>query len=338
MLRRQPLRFLLVDDPGAGKTIMTGLLIKELMIRGDLERCLIVAPGNLVEQWQDELLTKFGLRFSILAREHPETSSAGNPFEEQPLLIARLDMLSRNEDLQARLAASPDHDLIVVDEAHKMSASYIGGEVKYTKRYHLGEALGEQACHFLLLSATPHNGKQDDFELFMTLLDGDRFEGRSSSSNGTDAGNLMRRLVKEELLRFDGKPLFPERRAYTVKYDLTEGESALYDEVTTYVSEEMNRAERFAAEDERRCVNVGFALQILQRRLASSPEAIYRSLQRRRERIENFVEEESIAQTEDRSSSSFPCLGAYVNGLPHSLFQTVSEGSYENTPSTQSGE
>jgi hypothetical protein len=118
MLRRQPLRFLLADDPGAGKTIMTGLLVKELMIRGDLERCLIVAPGNLVEQWQDELSTKFGLSFAILSREQMETSVSGNPFEDQPLLIARLDMLSRNEELQARLASSPDHDLIVVDEAH----------------------------------------------------------------------------------------------------------------------------------------------------------------------------------------------------------------------------
>jgi SNF2 family DNA or RNA helicase len=145
MLRRQPLRFLLADDSGAGKTIMTGLLIKELVIRGDLERCLIVAPGNLVEQWQDELSTKFGLSFAILSRDQLGTSGTGNPFEDQPLLIARLDMLSRNEELQARLVASQDHDLIVVDEAHKMSASYTGGEVKYTKRYHLGEALGEHA-------------------------------------------------------------------------------------------------------------------------------------------------------------------------------------------------
>jgi superfamily II DNA or RNA helicase len=305
MLRRQPLRFLLADDPGAGKTIMTGLLIKELIIRGDLERCLVVAPGNLVEQWQDELFTKFGLSFAILSREEMDTSGTGNPFEDHPLLIARLDMLSRNEELRARLAASQDHDLIVVDEAHKMSATYTGGEVKYTKRYRLGEMLGEHARHFLLLSATPHNGKQDDFELFMALLDGDRFEGRRrASANGTDAGDLMRRLVKEELLRFDRKPLFPERRAYTVKYSLTEGEAALYDEVTTYVSEEMNRAERFAAEDDRRRVNVGFALQILQRRLASSPEAIYRSLQRRRERLETRLAEESHAQMEETAAIS----------------------------------
>ncbi len=315
MLRRQPLRFLLADDPGAGKTIMTGLLIKELMIRGDLERCLVVAPGNLVEQWQDELSSKFGLAFSILSRDQVDSSRTGNPFEENPLLIARLDMLSRNEELQARLAASPDHDLIVVDEAHKMSATYTGGEVKYTKRYRLGEALGEQARHFLLLSATPHNGKQDDFELFMALLDGDRFEGRlRGQAGGTDAGDLMRRLVKEELLRFDGKPLFPERRAYTMGYALSEQESALYDEVTTYVREEMNRAERFAAEDDRRRINVGFALQILQCRLASSPEAIYRSLQRRRERLEKRLADESLARWEE--TAAIPAGGALARLTP----------------------
>jgi superfamily II DNA or RNA helicase len=328
MLRRQPLRFLLADDPGAGKTIMTGLLIKELAIRGDLERCLIVAPGNLVEQWQDELSTKFGLSFAILSRDQLETSGTGNPFEDQPLLIARLDMLSRNEELQARLAASQDHDLIVVDEAHKMSASYTGGEVKYTKRYHLGEALGEHARHFLLLTATPHNGKQDDFELFMALLDGDRFEGRPrASANGTDAGDLMRRLVKEELLRFDGKPLFPERRAYTVRYALSEGEAALYDEVTDYVRDEMNRAERFAAEDDRRRVNVGFALQILQRRLASSPEAIYRSLQRRRERLEKRLAEESLAQTEETAAIS---VGGALPRLTPEFFEDL-----EDAPETE---
>ena len=297
MLSRQPLRFLLADDPGAGKTIMTGLLIKELMVRGDLERCLIVTPGNLVEQWQDELSQKFGLLFTILARDHVETSM-GNLFEEHPLMIARLDMLSRNEELKEKLADAPEYDMIVVDEAHKMSATYIGGKAEYTKRYHLGEALRDHCRHFLLLSATPHSGKQDDFELFMALLDEDRFEGKprgdAHRSNTTD---LMRRLVKEELYTFDGRHLFPERHAYTVNYELSPHEDALYEEVTDYVRDEMNRAERFAVEagDDRRRVNVGFALQILQRRLASSPEAIYRSLIRRRERLEARLADERLS-------------------------------------------
>ncbi len=132
MLDRQPLRFLLADDPGAGKTVMAGLLIKELLIRGSLERCLIVAPGSLVEQWQDELKEKFDLAFDIVSREHVETSVSGNPFAERPRLIARLDMLARNDELQAKLKAAPEWDLIVCDEAHRMSASFFGQEVKYT--------------------------------------------------------------------------------------------------------------------------------------------------------------------------------------------------------------
>lgn len=302
MLPRQPLRFLLADDPGAGKTIMTGLLMKELLVRGDLERCLVVAPGNLVEQWQDELASKFGLSFAILTSERAlaGASRSGNPFEDEPLLIARLDALSRNEDLAARLVGASPYDLVVVDEAHKMSASYTGGEVRYTKRYQLGEVLRERARHFLLLSATPHSGKREDFELFMALLDEDRFEGRArggTSAQRSDSGDLMRRLVKEELYTFDGRPLFPERRAYTVNYDLTPEEAALYEEVTDYVREEMNRAERFVegegGDDRSRVLNVGFALQILQRRLASSPEAIYSSLTRRRMRLEARLADES---------------------------------------------
>lgn len=236
MLPRQPLRFLLADDPGAGKTIMAGLLIKELLIRGDLERCLIVVPGNLAEQWQDELWEKFGLSFDILTRDRIEATRTGNPFTDQGRMIARLDMLSRNEDLQQRLKAAKEWDLIVCDEAHRMSASYYGNEIKYTKRYQLGQLLGGCCRHLLLMTATPHNGKEADFQLFMALLDGDRFEGRFRDGvHQTDSADLMRRLTKEELLKFDATPLFPERRAYTVKYELSPAEAALYNEVTTYV-------------------------------------------------------------------------------------------------------
>ena len=177
MLPRQPLRFLLADDPGAGKTIMAGLLIRELMARGDLERALIIAPGGLVEQWQDERGKKFGLEFDILTRDMIEFSRSGNPFEDRELLIARLDMLARNDELQKKLRQSSEWDLIVCDEAHRMSATWFGGEVKFTKRYRIGQQLGELCRHFLLMTATPHNGKEEDFQLFMALLDGDRFEG-----------------------------------------------------------------------------------------------------------------------------------------------------------------
>ncbi|WP_249041970.1 DEAD/DEAH box helicase, partial [Oceanicella actignis] len=287
MLPRQPLRFLLADDPGAGKTIMAGLLIKELIARSDLERCLIVAPGSLVEQWQDELGEKFGLEFDILSRDMIATSRSGNPFNDRRRLIARLDMLARDDDLQQKLSSATEWDLIIVDEAHRMSATYFGNEVKYTKRYQLGQKLGGICRHFLLMTATPHNGKERDFQLFMALLDGDRFEGRfRDGMHVADVEDMMRRLTKEELLRFDGRPLFPERRAYTVKYELSPQEAALYAAVTDYVRNEMNRVQRFAEADGRRRNMVGFALQILQRRLASSPAAIYQSLKRRRERLE----------------------------------------------------
>src|SRR6266702_4186767 len=176
MLPRQPLRFLLADDPGAGKTIMAGLLMKELIARGDLQRCLVVCPGSLAEQWQDELYHRFNLNFDILTNDKLEAARTGNWFLETNLAIARLDKLSRNEDVQEKLQA-PDcrWDLIVCDEAHKMSATVFGGETKYTKRYRLGQLLSTLTRHFLLLTATPHNGKEEDFQLFMALLDGDRF-------------------------------------------------------------------------------------------------------------------------------------------------------------------
>lgn len=293
MLSRLPLRYILADDPGAGKTIMTGLLLKELMVRGDLKRCLIVSPGSLSEQWQDELYSKFHLKFEILTNDRFESAVSGNIFAETNLCIARLDKLSRNEALQEKLRAT-EWDLIVVDEAHKMSASVWGGEVKYTKRFMLGRLLSEITRHFLLLTATPHNGKEEDFHLFMSLIDQDRFEGAArSSSQAIDVSDVMRRLVKEDLLKFDGTPLFPERRAYTVNYDLSPREARLYHAVTEYVQEEFNRADQLTSDHRS---TVGFALTILQRRLASSPEAIYQSLRRRRERLEHRLNEERLGR------------------------------------------
>jgi superfamily II DNA or RNA helicase len=292
LLPRQPLRFLLADDPGSGKTIMAGLLIKELLVRGDLQRCLVVCPGSLAEQWQDELDRRFHLPFEIMTNDGLEAARTGNWFLENPLAICRLDKLSRNEDVQEKLR-QVDYDLIVCDEAHKMSATFFGSEVKYTKRYRLGQVLSGQTRHFLLMTATPHNGKEEDFQLFMALLDGDRFEGKFRDGvHVADTSDMMRRLVKEHLLKFDGTPLFPERMAYTVTYKLSDAEADLYKQVTDYVREEFNRAE--ALDNEGRKGTVGFALTILQRRLASSPEAICQSLRRRRERLEKRLREEQL--------------------------------------------
>jgi SNF2 family DNA or RNA helicase len=292
MLNRQPLRFLLADDPGAGKTIMAGLLIKELIIRGDVARCLIVTPGSLAEQWQDELDQKFNLQFDILTNEGLQAARTGNWFQEHSLCICRLDKLSRNEDIQDKLV-SMDWDLVVVDEAHKMSAAYFGSEIKYTKRFKLGRKLSEHTRQLLLLTATPHNGKEQDFHLFLSLIDGDRFEGKQrDATHTTDAGDIMRRMVKEQLVTMEGKPLFPDRFAYTVPYNLSQEEAVLYKNVTEYVCEQFNRADNL--DSEKRRGTVGFALTILQRRLASSPEAIFQSLRRRRERLEDRLSEEKL--------------------------------------------
>src|SRR6202022_3910111 len=168
--------------------------------------------------------------------------------------------------------------------------TYFGGEVKFTKRYRLGQLLSGLTRHFLLMTATPHNGKEEDFHLFMALLDGDRFEGRFRDGvHAADVSDLMRRMVKETLLKFDGTPLFPERIAHSVPYKLSEAEARLYKAVTEYVREEFNRAE--SLENDKRAGTIGFALTILQRRLASSPEAIYQSLHRRRDRLESRLRE-----------------------------------------------
>jgi superfamily II DNA or RNA helicase len=312
LAKEQPLRFLLADDPGAGKTIMAGLYIKELVLRGDLSRCLIVVPGGLVEQWQDELLEKFGLRFEILTRDMIATTPVSeNPFREHPRLIARMDQLSRNDDLLVHLERT-DWDVVVVDEAHRMAAHYYGNEMKATRRYELGQLLGRVARHYLLMTATPHAGKEEDFQLFLALLDPDRFEGKFRKGvHDLDTQGIMCRRLKEELLTFEGKPLFPERRAYTLPYELSTGERDLYDAVTGYVRHEMNRVDQLKQVGEgQRGNTVGFALTVLQRRLASSPEAILRSLERRRDRLAVRLRElqarpTALAAQDDKLADAF---------------------------------
>lgn len=282
MLPKVPLRYVLADDPGAGKTIMTGLLMKEYLARSVMENALIVAPGSLCQQWKEELKEKFDLDFDILDSKNPASDGDNNPFRAHPYMIAALDKLARNDDL-LELLKKTEWDLIVCDEAHKMSATYFGNDLKETRRYKLGKLLGQISKNFLLLTATPHNGKNEDFELFMSLVDRDRFFGDKKKKPGNqDISDLMHRMVKESLLKFDGSPLFPKRYAFTANYTLSDLEAELYEQVTSYVRTEYNRAENLRKD---RRSAVGFALTILQRRLASSPYAILRSLERRRDRL-----------------------------------------------------
>jgi superfamily II DNA or RNA helicase len=301
MLPRQPLRFVLADDPGAGKTIMAGLYIRELVMRADARRILIVAPGSLVEQWRDELFEKFGLEFRIFSSALEEASPSGNALEDHHQVIVRLDQFARDEEegdtgripgaLQAKLLAA-GWDLVVFDEAHKLAAHYFGSKLERTGRYRFAERLGRETRHLLLMTATPHNGKEEDYQLFLALLDSDRFYGKFRDGvHKVDATDLMRRMVKEELVKFDGTPLFPERKAYTVNYKLSDAEASLYEAVTHYVQTEMGKADQLTGS---RKGSVGFALTTLQRRLASSPEAIYQSLRRRRERLAERLRAEKL--------------------------------------------
>lgn len=296
MLPISPLRYVLADDPGAGKTIMAGLLIKELLMRADAARVLIVSPGSLTEQWQTELSEKFTVDFRIFSREAQNQSPTGNFFQDEDLVIARLDQLSRIDEFQDLLRRAPEWDLVIIDEAHKLSAHAGGEKTEKTKRYRLGELLGRISRHFLMMTATPHNGKDGDFQAWLQLLDPDRFYGVTGAGGGPVHVDetIMRRMVKEDLLKFDGTRLFPKRIAQTISYHLTGEEESLYNDVTDYVVHGWNQAQQLANPKMRSCI--GFALTMLQRRLASSPEAIYQSLRRRRERLEAKLEEVKALQ------------------------------------------
>ncbi len=311
LLPRSPLRFLLADDPGAGKTVTAGLYLKELMLRDDVRRCLIVVPGSLLDQWQGELRERFGLVFERLSADLA-AAPGSEVFERHPLLLARMDQLSRNDDLLARLRAASEWDLVIVDEAHRMSAHYSGYELRTTRRYELGELLRDHTRHLLLMTATPHAGRHEDFHAFLALLDPDRFEGNFTAADGgvADTTGLMRRLLKENLRTLEGRPLFPERHAYTVPFTLSPPERELYEAVTDYVCHEMGRADRLRESGEvQRGNTVGFALTVLQRRLASSPEAILRSLERRRERLRQQLVEGGGRLTREAERSLAPLAG-----------------------------
>ncbi|MBT1174158.1 DUF3883 domain-containing protein [Bifidobacterium sp. LC6] len=319
MLPKVPLRFLLADDPGAGKTIMAGLYIKEMLLRSAAERVAIVCPGGLAEQWRDELGQKFSLDFEVFEPGMRFASPSGNPFRDHDRLIIRMDQVARNDELTAMIG-EVRWDVAIVDEAHRMSAHFKNqfGEVDRTSRFRLGETLAETAENLLLMTATPHSGKEQDFQLFMSLLDRDRFAGRykPAKHRKTDTKGLMRRMVKEDLLTFDGKPLFPERHAETVAYEMSEGEAGLYRGVTNYVRSGMNAAAKLLQADGRRANSIGFALTILQRRLASSPEAILQSLMRRRDRLSELlrrIEEnpESIADMFEPASNEPTDMDVY---------------------------
>jgi len=283
LLRSPRIRFLLADDPGAGKTIMAGLLLKELEHRGVVERVLVVAPANLTMQWQDEMRDRFSIDFTVVRREQLQASPGADIWRQIPRAIMSVDFAKR-EEVRATFEGAK-WDLIIVDEAHKMAAYQYGEKVEKTQAYQLGEALSERTDHLLLMTATPHRGNPDNFRLLLALLDKDLFQRNldlASILRQSELPIFLRRL-KERMVRFDNTPIFPPRSVDTVKYDLDGIEKDLYDAVTDYVSKRFQRAEQLTDDRARR--NVGLALMVLQRRLASSLRAIRKSLARREERL-----------------------------------------------------
>ena len=287
ILKRPRIRFLLADDPGAGKTIMAGLIIKELKLRKLARRILIVVPGHLKDQWRRELKEKFNEEFTVLDRYTFSAYYGENPWEKNEQVITSIDFAKQDEILPA--LNSVHWDLVVVDEAHKMSAYSYGDKVSKTQRYKFGEVLSRTSNHLLLLTATPHKGDPENFRLFLDLLVPGFFasaEMIEESLRNKDNLLFIRRL-KEDLRDFEGKPIFTRRFPITIKFRLTDKEKELYNEVSHYVIEQYNKA---LANDKKR--NVTFALTILQRRMASSTYALLRSLERRKERLEKFLKGE----------------------------------------------
>lgn len=279
------LRFLLADDPGAGKTIMAGLLLKELKLRGAIERVLILAPAPLTLQWQDELKSKFSETFEVINSTLAKGQLAGNPWERFRQCVASIDFAKRDDITPGILQV--DWDLVIVDEAHKCSARTQGDDLRRTGRYELVEALSKNCERILLLTATPHQGNVDQFHNFLRLLDPEQFVSDQINPEMLRMENSpwFLRRIKEELKDFDGRKLFKERFAQTVPFELSPAEEHLYKEVTKYINKFLGKTKG------RKQAAVALARTVLQRRLASSLNAIFSSLKRRRQRFADLLEE-----------------------------------------------
>ncbi len=288
VLKLPRIRFLIADDPGAGKTIMAGLIIKELKLRHLAKRILIVAPGHLKDQWRREMKDRFDEHFVVADRSTIGAFYGQNVWEREQQVITSLDFV-KQEEILAGLSAV-HYDLIVVDEAHKMSAYRYGEKLDKTIRYRLGERLSAISTHLLFLTATPHRGDPENFRLFLDLLEPGFFATAEmvSESIRRQENPLFIRRIKEDLKDFEGRPLFLPRHVETKGFHLgveSQAEKELYNALSRYVHEQYNKA---LMRDKKR--NVAFALVILQRRLASSTYALLRSLERRKRRLEELLQ------------------------------------------------
>ncbi|MDX2242241.1 MAG: DUF3883 domain-containing protein [Leptolyngbyaceae cyanobacterium bins.302] len=291
-LKQPRIRFLLADDPGAGKTIMAGLLLKELKVRGLAQRTLIVAPANLTFQWQREMKDKFREDFEVVRGDVLRANYGMNPWQEKNQVVTSVSWISRVEDAKDSLLRS-HWDLIIVDEAHKMSAYSAD---KKTLAYQLGESLSEMTDHYLLMTATPHKGDPKNFCLFLELLDRDVYgdvKSLEEAMRRNEAPFYLRR-VKEALVTFPetetGRPkkLFTNRKVETIDFQIDDEELDFYDELTRYVEDQSIKASQ---DDSARGRTLGFTMAMLQRRFASSLYAVRRSLERMRDKRQRILED-----------------------------------------------
>lgn len=300
ILKMPRIRFLIADDPGAGKTIMAGLIIKELKIRNLVKRILVVVPGHLKDQWRREMKERFEESFTVIDRAAIDALYAENIWSKESQAITSLDFI-KQEDIITSLAAS-DFDLVIVDEAHKLSAYQYGDKVHRTARYRVGQVLSHQSEHLIFLTATPHRGDSDNFRLFLDLLNEGFFATNEllEESIVNKDNPLFIRRIKEDLRDFDGTPLFLPRHVTTSFFSLeSDDERELYNDLSQYVEHQYNRA---LSRDKKR--NVAFALVILQRRFASSIYAVLQSLIRRKKRLNDLLEGANERITSPRSFDS----------------------------------
>ena len=308
MLPQPRLRFLLADDPGAGKTIMAGLLIKELKLREAIDRCLILVPAPLTIQWQDELLRFFNEPFQIIHSANDQQQLL-NLWERERQVVSSIDY-AKQDDVRKRVWQQR-WDLIIIDEAHKCSActkrsAGRDDEVERTKRYQLAERLSDQCDNLLLMTATPHHGDDDRFAHFIRLLDRDLFPEphrfgdeagrirREVLRLGTDCPWSLRRL-KEDLKDMRGQRLFPDRHVHTISFALGPDEYTIYKAVTACINEFLPQATG------RRKNSVALARTVFQRRLASSTHAIHQSLRRRHQKLDDLFRELDVLPPAQRA-------------------------------------
>ncbi len=273
------IRFLLADEPGAGKTAVASSIIREMKLQGRADRTLIVTPAHLKYQWRAELKRFTGLKGYIVEGGSIDQSNPW-PTDEHDILITSIDYARGEKNLQ--VLARMEFDLVVVDEAHHMNSS--GKNV--SKRYRVGEALSNISKHMLFLTATPHRGKPENFQRLLKLLNPELFpDGLSSEEVAVRKGPMFLRHLKTEMTDMDGRPIFPKRSVRSLKYEMSIPESDMYKMVSNYVRKQH---QRLVEQDERQLAP--FLILLIQKRMASSTYALQKTLERRRDKLKDYLE------------------------------------------------